>query len=367
MISFLRSFPTALFAAICAGLTAAPAATSEPAPRPRTTFPAAAQPRLALAGGNRVFLAYGHGADVFVVRSDDAGATFAAPVKVATVPGLMLGMRRGPRLVARGDTVTVTINQKDLLAFTSTDAGRTWSGPVTINDVPDSTREGLHDLALSPTGRAFVTWLDLRLGKTALFAAESADGGRTWTRNELLYRSPGGSICECCHPSASFNGKGDLAVMWRNSIEGARDMWMAVRPAGAPLFNPAAKLGDGTWNLKACPMDGGSLNSTLDAFGSVWMRDGSVYQSLPLSPERFLAKGKQPVACTNGPRYAVAWQQGADLWWSPSAGDTAPTLLARNARYATLVALADTDRFLVAYEQGPAKGPVSVVVERLLP
>lgn len=369
MLSFPRYFPTTLFAAVCIGLTPAPAATAEPAPRPRTTFPAAAQPRLALAGGNRVFLAYGHGADVFVARSDDAGTTFAVPVKVATVPGLMLGLRRGPRLVARGDTVVITLNQKDLLAFTSTDAGRTWSGTATVNDIPESAREGLHDLALSPTGRAFVTWLDLRLGKMALFAAESTDGGRTWTRNTLLYRSPETSICECCHPTAHFDAVGNLAVMWRNWLDGSRDLWLMTRPAGSALFSTPAKQGTGTWKLKACPMDGGDIIARGDgAFDSVWQRDGQIFFQHGATPELPVARGKQPVATSLASDTALVWQQGPDLWSSRLSAShipSPPALLVSGARFPALLALPAGRTALLAYEQGPAKGPVSVVVERL--
>lgn len=330
----------------------------------RVTIPAAAQPRLALAGTHRVFLAYGHGPDVFVTRSDDLGLTFAAPVKVATVPGLMLGMRRGPRIVARGDIVTVTLNQKDLLAFTSTDAGRTWSGPVTINDVPGSAREGLHDLALSPDGRAFITWLDLRLGKMALAAAESADGGRTWTRNEVIYRSPEISICECCHPSATFDTEGNLAVMWRNALGGARDLWLMTRPAKSTQFAAPAKQGEGSWQLKACPMDGGQIIPRgAGAFASIGQREGHIFFHASAGLEQPVARGKQPVAASLTSGTLLLWQQGTDLWSASLAATralTTPTLLAPGARFPVLLALPDGRHALVTYEHGP-----EVIVARL--
>ncbi len=63
-------------------------------------------------------------------------------------------------------------------AFHSKDAGKTWRGPVLINDAPGSAREGLNGLASAPDGRLFTTWLDLRDlpgTPTQLFAAESTD------------------------------------------------------------------------------------------------------------------------------------------------------------------------------------------------
>ena len=326
------------------------------------TFPAAVQPRLAATSASRVFLAYGSGQDVFVARSDDAGATFAPPVKVATVPHLMLGLRRGPRLAAHGDRVIVTLNAQDLLAFTSADAGRTWTGPVTINDVPASAREGFHDLAISPDGHAFVTWLDLRLGQMALFAAESADAGHTWTRNDPIYRSPEISICECCHPTALYDGTGHLAVMWRNSLGGSRDLWLITRPAGSPQFSAPAKQGEGTWQLKGCPMDGGDIVARgHGAFDTVWQRAGEIFLQSGVSSELRLATGKQPVAVPLAAGILVVWQQGADLWstqLSSARAAALPTLLATGARFPTLVAL-PRGGALLAYEHGP-----DIVVER---
>ena len=358
MPPLLRLRPAFALAATLLGAALAPAQT----PPAATTFAAAAQPRLAVTTDSRVFLAYGSGKEIFVARSDDNGTTFSAPVKVATVPALMLGMRRGPRVAAHGDRVTVTLNTKDLLAFSSADAGRTWTGPVTINDAPESAREGLHDLAVAPDGRAFATWLDLRLGKTALFAAESTDGGRTWSRNEPLYRSPEISICECCHPSALFDAAGNLAVMFRNSLDGSRDLWLMTRPAGSKQFSAPLKQGEGTWKLKGCPMDGGDIVArTGGAFDTVWQRDGEIFFRSGPTPEFRLAAGKQPVAAPLATGTLVVWQQGADLWSAQlSSAHIAvpPTPLATGARFPTLVAL-PRGGALLAYEHGP-----DIVVER---
>ncbi len=325
-----------------------------PAPPARTTFPSAAQPQLAATADGRVFLAYGHGTDLFVARSDDAGATFAPPVKIASVSKLMLGMRRGPRLAVHGDRITVLAVGEELVAFRSADAGRTWSAPVTVNDTPRSAREGLHALASAPNGTLFATWLDLRRGKTELFGSTSADAGATWSVNTLVYRSPDGTICECCHPSAAFNARGDLAVMWRNSLAGARDPWLAVRPAGVSDFLPAAKLGDGTWALDACPMDGGAVIPAADGFAAAWQRDDSVYVSAPALAELPLGSGKQPVIAPLGSGQLVLWQRGADLWSAHLPSAPQPRLRLANARFPSLVQLPGGTRAVLACEQGPA-------------
>lgn len=349
----------------------------------RTEIPHASQPQLAVSADGSVWVAYGrasaapngggahaHGAprpdgDVLIARSDDGGATFQPEVKIATVPNLMLGMRRGPRIAVRGDRVTVTVIGHALVAFHSSDRGVTWSGPVTINDVESSAREGLHDLALAPDGRLFVTWLDLRHDKMELWGASSRDGGRSWSANERVYRSPDISICECCHPSALYDAEGNLAVMWRNSIEGSRDLWIATRPAGARGFTPARKLGEGTWKLNACPMDGGRLLALGEGkFGAVWQRAGEIFFSRDGAAEISLGQGTQPVAITQDDYALVCWQQGTDLVLAQGFDEVRPRTHAAGGRFAALAALPRGEGAVLAYEQGGSHG-ASIVVERL--
>jgi hypothetical protein len=361
----------------------------------RIEIPNAAQPQLTVVADGRVWLVYGragevparaaepaahdHGAkkkghqpqgrsgEIFVARSDDGGKTFAPAVKVAALPKLMLGMRRGPRITAHGDRLTVTAIADELITFTSTDGGRTWAGAVTINEAASSAREGLHDLAGGPNGEVFVTWLDLRNGTMELWGAVSSDGGRTWGNNQQVYKSPGKSICECCHPSALFDADGNLAVMWRNSIEGSRDMWMTTRARGATAFSPARKLGEGTWKLNACPMDGGEILALGSGnFGAVWQRNGEVFLSRLDGAETSLGQGKQPVAVhTADAPPTVIWQQGTDLVALPNLHGSTPTKHASDARFATIVALPRGQGLLLAYERGPAKGETTVVIDRL--
>jgi hypothetical protein len=365
------------------------------APAARIEIPNAAQPQLAAGSDGRVWLVYaqsreaatapaahatdhdapkhkghpqprGRAGAVFVASSRDGGATFTPAVEMSRVPELMLGMRRGPRIAAHGDRVTVTLIARELLAFTSMDGGKTWNEGVTINDVPASAREGLHDLAGAPDGQLFVTWLDLRNGRMELWGASSRDGGRTWSKDEQVYRSPDKSICECCHPTALFDAEGNLAVMWRNSIEGARDMWMTTRPKGAARFSVAKKLGMGTWKLNACPMDGGEIVATGGGhFGAVWQRNGEVFISRGEGSETSLGKGKQPVAVHTGDGPPVViWQQGTDL--VVHGIQSAGTLKrATDARFPSVVALPGGSPPVLAYERGVAKGATTVVVERL--
>ena len=322
----------------------------------RIEIPRAEQPQLCASNDGTIWLTYGQKGAVFVAESTDAGATFSPGREIGNLSDLSFGMRRGPRIAAHGDSVTVTVPGDELMAYASHDRGKSWTGPVVVNDTPSSAREGLHDLTVAPDGRLFVTWLDQRNGAMQLWAAESADGGTIWAKNQLVYRSPDKSVCECCHPSALFDGEGNLAVMWRNSISGARDLWMAVRRKGETDFSTAKKLGSGTWPLNACPMDGGRIIALGGGrFASVWQRAGEVFYAPLDGPELRIGKGRQPVATTRSGITTVYFQDGTDLVSvEVGSNNPLPAKHAANARFASAVQFLDNGAAVLAYEQDAA-------------
>ena len=188
------------------------------------------QPQLAIDAAGTVHVVYGVGDRVRYHRSQDGGKTFSTPSDLPLVHAMSLGMRRGPRVAATDSAICVTAiggkqgkgRDGDLLAMQSVDGGKTWSQPIPVNDAPDAAREGLHAMAAGPQGRLCCVWLDLRNRKTEIMAATSSDGGKTWSKNVLVYKSPDGSVCECCHPSVAFDGRGAIYVQWRNSL-----VWLA--------------------------------------------------------------------------------------------------------------------------------------------
>ena len=166
----------------------------------------------------------------------------------------------------------------DVMAWLSNDAGTTWSDFTRVNDDPGSAREGLHGMASGPNGLLFCAWLDLRHGSTQIYGASSADNGRTWSDDRRIYASPSGTVCECCHPSVAISSRGSVYVMWRNLLDGNRDMYVAKSGDNGQTFDPAEKIGIGSWKLNACPMDGGDLAvSASGSLSTIWRREREVF------------------------------------------------------------------------------------------
>ena len=170
------------------------------------------QPQLAIQG-RQVALTFGAGNAIYFASSRDSGATWTKPIPVFSGGQLALGMRRGPRIAISGDAIVISavvgVKGKgadgDLVAWRSVDGGRTWASGKTVNDVPSSAREGLHAMAAGGNNTLFATWLDLRKKGTRLYGSVSHDGGASWSANRLVYESPSGTVCQCCHPTHRQN------------------------------------------------------------------------------------------------------------------------------------------------------------------
>lgn len=331
------------------------------------------QPQVAVSPEGTVHLVYGAKDDIYYSRSTDAGETFSAPKAEFRVPNLSLGMRRGPRISAAGKSLVVTAiggeqgngRDGDIQSWRSSDGGASWSGPVRVNDVAGAAREGLHAMAGDDDGSVYVTWLDLRAGKTEVWLSKSVDGGATWEANRRVYRSPGGSVCECCHPSIVVT-KGVVQVLFRNSLAGSRDMYLTTSNDGGKNFSAAKKLGQGTWKLDACPMDGGMLApGGKSGLVTVWRRNGEIYTSAGTGErEQLLGRGEQPwvTGSANGP--VVVWTTGreGDLIVL-GAGNREPKKLASKARDPVVSSAAEGP--VIACWESKAGGQPVVVVTRI--
>jgi hypothetical protein len=298
------------------------------------------QPQVAVDARGAIHVAYGVGHAVRYRRSNDGGKTFSPSVDLPAMGVISLGMRRGPRIAVANDAVCIAViggqqgkgRDGDVLAFRSADGGGTWTGPVHVNDVAASAREGLHAMAADPNGTLACVWLDLRNRRTEVMASTSTDGGAKWSKNTLVYKSPDGSVCECCHPSVTMDARGAIHVLWRNSLGGARDMYVATSTDGGQTFGAASKLGSGTWPLDACPMDGGAIAVTGDRPISVWRREKVVYMADGDHGERRLAAGEQPwIAASDRGAYAVWLTKRGDAAMLLGPGSSSPRQLEAHA------------------------------------
>jgi hypothetical protein len=277
-------------------------------------------------------------------------------------------MRRGPRIVTNDSVVTISAiggdlgggKDEDLLVWRSADGGKSWSEPSTVNDSTASAREGLHAMAMGQQGQITCAWLDSRDKYNEVYASHSHDGGNSWSKNARVYRSPEGPVCPCCHPSAVYDPAGNLYVMWRNSLLGNRDMYVSVSRDGESSFSDAAKLGEGTWRLDACPMDGGAIAAAgPDRLMTVWRRDKQIFRTVSgQTREQRLGPGEQPWAAAGLDGAFLVWisRRPGDLWLL-APGQSAPLKLATRATDPAIAApLGKVGPVVVAWESPLGEG-----------
>lgn len=315
------------------------------------------QPAIASAPGLTAVV-FGSGDSIWVSTSTDDGKHFSTPAEVAQVPALALRTHRGPRVAISGSTVVVTAiygatagdpSKGDLVAWRSQDRGQSWKGPVIIDEVPGSAREGLHGLAATPSGSLAAVWLDLRSPGTRIVGAYSKDGGQTWSRNVLLRERPGGTVCQCCAPSISFGQDGRANVMFRNVMGDARDLYLLHWEPGNPP-SEAQKVGTGSWILNACPMDGGGLAQRGDEIATAWRRDKTVYLTEAGNKEVAIGEGKD-VAAAMGSRGAYAAWTGANGIELHEPGQKTSRSLSPSGAFPAMATLSNGS-VLVAWEEG---------------
>jgi BNR repeat-like domain len=299
------------------------------------------QPQLA-ASDKLIAVTFGSGDGIYYTASRDGGQSFPKPTRIAQLPGLMLGRHRGPRIAITRDAIVISAVsnlQGDLVSWRSTDAGRTWSRGAAANQTPRSADEGLHAMVSSRDGSLYAIWLDTPGKGKRLMGARSEDDGATWSKNIIVYASPDGTICQCCHPSLAVGSDGSIHAMWRNALAGDRDMYTAVSRDGGRTFGSASKLGTGSWHLDACPMDGGGISVTPNGkIASVFRRKQEVLLVNGDEPETLLATGKDPAIAATACGVFVAWT-AADGLMARVPGRAEPLRLDPDGAFPQLIAL----------------------------
>jgi hypothetical protein len=252
-------------------------------------------PAIAKDESGKLHLVYGTGDSIMYACSIDNGGNFSAPLLISVMPALVASHMRGPQIAASDKGLTVIASNKsgDIFSYNNTDAGK-WNTGQKVNDVDTVSKEGL--MALNADGQnTFAVWLDLRDKHNKIFGAKSTDAGKTWTANKMIYASPDTTVCECCKPSVLVRGD-HIYVMFRNWLHGNRDLYLIQSVDAGNSFGPAQKLGNGSWALNGCPMDGGAM--AINESGhvqTVWRREAKIFSCTPGRQEIELGEGK---ACT---------------------------------------------------------------------
>lgn len=251
-------------------------------------------PNLTKDNNGIIHIVYGKGDSILYVSSKD-GKTFSSPVLIDVVPKLYSFAMRGPQIAAtaNGLVVTACTQKGNIFSYIKQKEGE-WKKAGEVNHADETAKEGLMALSADDS-KAYAVWLGAKKTKGQnVCSASSVDGGKTWSKKILVYASPDSTVCECCKPSVVVKNN-KVFVMFRNQINGNRNLYLATSSDGGKTFPSAQKLGEGDWKLNACPMDGGVL--VIDKNGTpqtTWRRETKIYAATPGAPEKEISEGRTP-------------------------------------------------------------------------
>lgn len=255
-------------------------------------------PSAAVDADDRLWVTFVQNQHVYVVYSDDKGATYSEPVQVnATPEDTEFNGENRPKIVLSGQgdillswTTKTSSNFTGLIRFSrSIDGGKSFTEPRTINDDGLHTGHRFDSLFLTESGNLYLTWIDKRdmeatLARdeaypgAAIYYAVSQDYGKTFSEN---YRVSHNS-CECCRIAMAPQGADNVAILWRQIYDSQiRDHAIAVlNPQGEVTGLERATVDD--WYIDACPHHGPSmvLAESADQYHMSWFSAGDIHKGI---------------------------------------------------------------------------------------
>jgi hypothetical protein len=278
-------------------------------------------------------------------------------VQVTTVAGDAAPHEQAPPQVAigpAGEVYVVWQNNthwpgrrfptSDLRFARSTDGGRSFSQPFTVNDDAGGPPAGhtFQDMIVAPDGTILVSWIDSRVRAVAGAASamhdahggvpHSSGGGTHMMRDGLpgpeirIARSTDGGVsfsvsrvvaadaCPCCRTAMAAGADGSIYVAWRANDDNVRDVVVARSTDGGLSYGAPVRVHADGWRIDGCPHAGPAL--AVDAAGTVHV---AWYTGREDAPGLFYATSRDGAASFTSP---LAIQTGD--WVPPSLAKLVP-------------------------------------------
>ncbi|MGZ4958011.1 MAG: sialidase family protein [Methylomonas sp.] len=274
---------------------------------------------------------------IYVQSSADKGQHFSQPVAVNTVAEVVTAhdeYRPKIKLDDKGNIyLTWTQNLGSMrsgnIRFSrSTDGGKSFSAPVTVNDNQDAIGHRFDALAVGNNGEIFVAWLDARdkdrakaagqeFSGSSLYYAWSEDGGKSFYPNKLLAQHS----CECCRLDVVIDKQNLPVILWRQVFDGGIRDHALVKFTDWNTPGVMRRVGKENWKIDACPHHGPALSladngiyhaawfsGAVDKQGLFYAHSADQGQTFS-APYQFGKSGKHPHVLAAAGQVAIVWME----------------------------------------------------------
>ncbi|MFI3220950.1 MAG: sialidase family protein [Methylococcales bacterium] len=234
---------------------------------------------------------------IYIQSSTDKGKRFSKPVLVNASPEAVAAeneSRPKIKVDAKGNiylTWVITLDKKrsTYVRFSrSTDGGKHFSTPVTVNDNLEIIRHRFDSLAVGKNGEIFVAWLDARDHEAAkkaskefkglsLYYSTSTDGGKHFAPNKAI----ADHVCECCRIDTAIAPDNTPVVVWRHIFDGGIRDHALVKFKDWQTPDTMQRLSQENWKIDACPHHGPAIAIAKSGiYHAVWFSGAESKQGL---------------------------------------------------------------------------------------
>lgn len=175
-------------------------------------------------------------AAIFFSRSSDAGSTFSTPVSIskhaqstASSPHVAVDSAGNVSVVW---TETSPDGSANFIYFNHSTNGVTFTNPQNISG--DAGAATGPRIAVDSSGGVSVVWVDTSVGNSEIFFSHSADGGTTFSTPLNISSDAGDSLA----PQIAVDPMGNINVAWQDDTPGIRyDIFFSRSSDGGVMFS----------------------------------------------------------------------------------------------------------------------------------
>ena len=245
----------------------------------------------------KLWIVWTNNQSIYLQSSTDSGNTFTAPVLVNAIPETVAASNESrPKIKVdtKGNIYLTWVQMLDkkyssYVRFSrSTDGGKTFTTPITINDNLEVIRHRFDSLAVGKNGEIFIAWLDARnieaakkagkeLKGLSLYYRTSTDGGKHFSPN----KSVADGACECCRVDSAVASDNTPVVVWRHIFDGGIRDHALVKFKNWHTPDTIQRMSRENWQIDACPHHGPAV--AIAASGKihgVWFSNAPSQQGL---------------------------------------------------------------------------------------